>query len=85
VPENFPKGLASYLEFSGEWEDASGSVNDEIGGFSGVMTVTLDEGTPDDKGLRPDGMIGGFATAEAAGDVVVISFTVPVAEYEIDD
>jgi hypothetical protein len=50
-----------------------------------VLTVTLDEGTPDDKGLRPDGMIGGFVTAETAGEVVVISFTVPVAEYEIDD
>jgi hypothetical protein len=84
-PENFPKGPASYLEFSAEWEDAAGSVNDEIGGFNGVLTVTLDEGTPDEKGLRPDGTIGGFVTAEKAGEVVVISFTVPVAEYEIDD
>jgi hypothetical protein len=85
VPENFPKGPATYLEISAEWEDATGSVNDEIGGFNGVLTVTLDEGTPDDKGLRPDGTIGGFVTAEKAGEVVVISFTVPVAEYEIDD
>jgi hypothetical protein len=85
VPENFPAGPASYLEFSAEWEDASGSVNDEVGGFNGVLTVLMDDGTPDDKGLRPDGMIGGFVQAENGGEVVTISFTVPVAEYEIDD
>jgi hypothetical protein len=85
VSENFPKGPAGYLEFSMEWEDASGSVNDEIGAFNGVLRVELDEGTPDDKGLRPDGMIGGFVQAEKDGQVVTISFTVPVAEYEIDD
>jgi hypothetical protein len=85
VPENFPKFPGAFLEFAAEWEDASGSVNDEIGGFNGVLTVTLDEGTPDDKGLRPDGLIGGFVQAEKDGEVVTISFTVPVAEYEIDD
>jgi hypothetical protein len=85
VPENFPKGPASYLEFSMEWEDAAGSVNDEIGAFNGVLSVHLDEGTPDDKGLRPDGMIGGFLSAEKDGQIVTISFTVPVAEYEIDN
>jgi hypothetical protein len=85
VPENFPKGPASYLELSMEWEDSAGSVNDEIGAFNGVLSVQLDEGTPDDKGLRPDGMIGGFVNAEKDGQIVTISFTVPVAEYEIDD
>jgi hypothetical protein len=84
-PENFPKFPGAFLEFSAEWEDASGSVNDEIGGFNGVLTVQMDEGTPDDKGLRPDGMIGGFVQAEKDGQIVTISFTVPVAEYEIDD
>ena len=84
-PENFPKGPAAFLEFSTEWEDASGSVNDEIGGFGGTLALRLDDGTPDDKGLRPDGMIGGLVKAENAGETVVISFTVPVAEYEIDD
>ncbi|MGL4236539.1 hypothetical protein [Tabrizicola sp.] len=85
VPENFPKGFASFLEFSSEWEDASGSVNDEIGGFNGTLSLQLDEGAPDDKGLRPDGMIGGLVMAEKEGEIVVVSFTVPVAEYEIDD
>ena len=83
--ENFPKGPAAYLEFSAEWEEASGSVNDEIGGFTGTLSLKLDEGTTDDRGLRPDGMIGGLVTAEKAGEVVVISFTASVVEYEIDD
>ena len=84
-PENFPKGNAAYLEVSAEWEDASGSVNDEVGAFTGVLSLQLDTGTPDDKGLRPDGMIGGLVTAGTGAETVVISFTVPVAEYEIDD
>lgn len=83
--ENFPKGNAAYLEVSAEWEDAAGSVNDEIGGFTGTLSLQLDDGTPDDKGLRADGMIGGLVVAENAGETLVISFTVPVAEYEIDD
>jgi hypothetical protein len=83
--ENFPKGNAAFLEFAAEWEDASGSVNDEIGGFTGTLSLKLDEGSADDKGLRPDGMIGGLVIAEQAGETVVVSFTVPVAEYEIDD
>lgn len=83
--ENFPKGNAAFLEFAAEWEDASGSVNDEIGGFTGTLSLKLDEGTADAKALRADGMIGGLVIAEQAGETVVVSFTVPVAEYEIDD
>ena len=83
--ENFPKGNAAFLEVSAEWEDATGSVNDEIGGLTGTLSLQLDDGTPDDKGLRADGLIGGLVMAENAGETLVISFTVPVAEYEIDD
>ncbi len=85
VAENFPKGSASFLEFAAEWEDATGSVNDEVGGFDGTLSLQLDEGTPDDKGLRPDGMIGGLVNARKNGAAVVISFTVPVTGYEIDN
>ena len=83
--ENFPKGNAAFLEASAEWEDATGAVNDEIGGFSGTLVVALDQGTKDDKGLIGDGLIGGHVVAELDGETLVISFTVPVAEYEIDD
>lgn len=82
---NFPEGAAAFLEIALEWEDAAGSVNDEVGGLTGTLIVTQETGTPDDKGLIPDGMIGGYAVAESGADKVVISFTVPVTEYEIDD
>ncbi len=83
--ENFPKGEAAFLEFSMEWETGAGSVNEELGGYSGTLSLLQDQGTPDGKGLLPDGMIGGHVVAEKDGETVVISFTVPVAEYEIDD
>ena len=83
--ENFPKGALSFLEIQLEWEDATGSVNDEVGGVAGALVLSLDTGTPDNKGLRADGLMGGYAVAELGDDKVVISFTVPVAEYEIDN
>ena len=83
--ENFPKGPLAFVEIQLEWEDASGSVNDELGASTGTLMVALDTGTADDKGLIADGLIGGYAVAELGSDKVVISFTVPVAEYEIDD
>lgn len=81
----FPEGLLSTLELQFEWEHAGTSVNEEIGGWEGVLRLALDEGTADGKGLRPDGRIGGFVSARRGDDAVVISFTVPVAEYEIED
>jgi len=52
--------------------------------MTGNLMLSLDTGTADDKGLRADGLIGGYAVAEQGGETVIISFTVPVAEYEID-
>jgi hypothetical protein len=82
---NFPEGLAAFVEVQAEWETDAGSVNDEIGGWTGTLTVMMDAGTPDGEGLVPDGMIGGFMVAENGGDRLVASFTVPVVEYEKDE
>lgn len=83
--ENFPEGLAAFVEVQAEWETEAGSVNDEIGGWTGTLTVVMDTGTLDGEGLVPDGMIGGFMIAENGGDRLVASFTVPVVEYEKDE
>jgi hypothetical protein len=83
--KEFPEGLLSYFEAQTEWETPEATVNDEIGGWTGSLVLALDSGTKDDKGLVPDGMIGGFVTATREGDTLVMSFTVPVAEYELDD
>jgi hypothetical protein len=83
--ENFPEGARAFLEAAAEWETAESSVNDEVGGWTGTLTLAKDEGTADAEGLVPDGMIGGHMVAENAGDRLVMSFTVPVAGYEKDD
>lgn len=83
--EEFPTGLRSTLEVETEWEHAGVSVNDEVGGWAGVLSLALDQGTPDDKGLSADGLIGGFVTATNGAETLAISFTVPVAEYEVED
>lgn len=81
----FPQGMKSNLELQYEWEAAGTSVNAELAGWDGTLTVHLDEGETDDKGLSGKGMIGGLVVAQRGADNLVISFTVPVAEYEIDD
>ncbi len=83
--ENFPQGAAAFAEISAEWEADGTSVNDEIGAWTGTLTLTTDTGTPDAEGLVPDGMIGGFLVAQNGADAVVVSFTVPVVEYEKDE
>jgi hypothetical protein len=83
--KEFPEGLLSYFEAQLEWETTEATVNDEIGSWTGTLVLNADSGTKDDKGLVPDGMIGGFVTATREGDSLVMSFTVPVAEYELDD
>lgn len=83
--ENFPQGALTFLEAQLEWETPQITVNDEVVGWSGTLRLAQDSGTPDDKSLRPDGVIGGFVTATRQGDSLVMSFTVPVAEYELDN
>jgi hypothetical protein len=81
----FPEGMLSNLETQWEWETGGASFNEEVVGWAGTMRIEGDQGTPDDKGLSADGTISGYISATKGADVMVISFTVPVAEYEIDD
>jgi hypothetical protein len=80
----FPEGLLSNLEVQLEWEGPEGAVNAESAGWTGTLTLLHDEGTKDGSGASGDGWIGGFVLAEKDGERLVISFTVPVVEYEID-
>jgi hypothetical protein len=82
---NFPEGALAFLEVQAEWESGGVTVNDEIGGWTGTLTLALDTGTPDAEGLVPDGLIGGLLVAENGADALVVSFTVPVVEYEKDE
>ena len=82
--KEFPEGLLSNLEVALEWEGTDGAVNDEIAAWTGTLTLLRDDGTKDARGASGDGMIGGFVQAEKDGESLVISFTVPVTDYEID-
>ncbi len=83
--ENFPEGARAFLEVSAEWETEAGAVNEELGGWTGTLTLAEDSGTPDAEGLVPDGLIGGHMVAERGADRLVMSFTVPVSGHEKDD
>jgi hypothetical protein len=83
--ENFPEGPHAFLEVAAEWETQAGSVNDEIGGWTGTLTLAEATGTADGEGLVPDGIIGGHMLAENGEDRLVLSFTVPVVGYEKDE
>lgn len=48
---NFPERLAAFVEITAEWETGGVSVNDEIGAWTGKLTVVPDMGTPDGEGL----------------------------------
>lgn len=81
----FPEGLLFYFEAQAEWETDVATVNVEIGGWTGSLVLAMDSGTKDAKGLVPDGLIGGYVSATREGETLVMSFTVPVSEYELDD
>jgi hypothetical protein len=81
----FPAGLLSNLETQWEWEVGGASFNEEVLGWTGVVRIESDQGTPDDKGLLGDGMVSGYINAVRGTDTLVISFTAPVTEYEIED
>lgn len=83
----FPAGAKSSLEvqFEWEWVEKSTIVNEEGLIDSGSLALALNEGNVGADGTAPNGLIGGFATATKDGKTLAISFTVPVAEAEIDD
>jgi hypothetical protein len=83
----FPEGAKASLEvqFEWEWVEKSAIVNEEGLIDAGTLDLSLNQGTAEANGTAPNGMIGGFATATKDGETLAISFTVPVAEAEIDD
>ena len=82
--EEFPKGALSNLEVEFEWEASGTSVNEEVAGWDGTLTLAKDDalGKKDPFG---EGLIGGYVAATKGDDTLSVSFTVPVVEFEIDD
>lgn len=83
----FPKGAEASLEvqFEWEWVEKSTIVNEEGLADAGTLALALNQGEANAEGIAPNGLVGGFATIEKDGKTLVLSFTVPVTEAEIDD
>lgn len=81
--EEYPEGAQTYTEFEFEWEGNGKSVNEELAEWTGNAIVTHDTA----RGQAPngDGMVGGYINATNGDDHIVISFTLPVTEFEVED
>lgn len=80
-----PRGSFAGLEVDFEWDTDAVSVEQEVAGWSGQFQLEQDSGTADARGLRGDGLIGGFLVAEKGADRLTVSFSAPVVGYDIDD
>jgi hypothetical protein len=79
--EEFAEGAQARLEVGVHWIDGA----DEVEGWTGTLVLAHDSGEADEDGMVPDGMIGAFIRAERGEDSLVVSFTLPVDEYEVEE
>jgi hypothetical protein len=82
--EEYPEGDKVYTEFEYKWEAGGVTVDGESPEFDGTATLHMDDGY---QAAAPngDGMIGAFITAAKGDSAYVISFTLPVTEFEVED
>lgn len=82
--EEFPEGDKVFTEFEYKWEAGGVTVDGESPDFEGTAILHMDDAfqaaTP-----NGDGMIGGFINATKGDSAYVISFTLPVTEFEVED
>ncbi|MEM1130617.1 MAG: hypothetical protein AAGH83_08860 [Pseudomonadota bacterium] len=81
----YPQGEAAYFELEFEWDSQGTSVDEEIDDWQGVLILHHDEGETDDKGLSGTGEIGALVQATRGSDTMIISFSAPVVDYDVDD
>ena len=82
--EEYPEGDKVYTEFEYKWEAGGVTVDGESPDFEGTATLHMDDGY---QATAPngDGMVGAFITATKGDSSYVISFTLPVTEFEVED
>ena len=82
--EEYPEGDLVYTEFEYKWEAGGVTVDGESPEFDGTATLHMDDGF---QAAAPngDGMVGAFITASKGDSAYVISFTLPVTEFEVED
>lgn len=82
--EEYPEGDKVYTEFEYKWEAGGVTVDGESPEFEGTAILHMDDGF---QAAKPngDGMVGAFISASKGDNVYVISFTLPVTEFEVED
>jgi hypothetical protein len=81
--EEFPEGDKVFTEFEYKWEAGGVTVDGESPEFDGTATLHMDDAFQ--AAPNGDGMVGGFITATKGDNAYVISFTLPVTEFEVED
>ncbi len=82
--EEYPEGGNIFTELEYKWEAQGKTVDAEIAEWTGTATLNLDDAY---QAAKPngDGMVGGYINASNGDNTIVISFTLPVTEFEIED
>lgn len=82
--EENPPGPLAFHEFEFEWEGDGTSVNAEVGGWAGTFVLEVDDafGSAEPVG---DGLSGGYISATLGNDTLVISFTLPIGEADVEE
>jgi hypothetical protein len=82
--EEFPEGDKVFTEFEYKWEAGGVTVDAETPDFEGTAVLHKDDAF---QAAQPngDGMVGAFISASKGDNAYVISFTLPVTEFEVED
>ena len=82
--EEYPEGDQIYTEFEWKWEGNGVTVDGESAEWAGSATLAKDDAF---QAAKPngDGLVGAYISASNGEDAYVISFTLPVTEFEVED
>ena len=81
----YPEGPNAFMAIEFAWEIDGEAIDEEVADWIGFLALQTDEGTPNDLGLKSDGMIGGLIFAARGNDVLLASFTVPVTDASMTE
>lgn len=82
--EEFPQGDQVFTEFEFKWEAGGVTVDFETADWDGTAVLHLDDAF---QAAAPngDGMVGAYISGTKGDDMFVVSFTLPVTEFEVED
>jgi hypothetical protein len=82
--EEYPAGDLVFTEFEYKWESGGVTVDAESADWDGSAVLHMDTAFKAEK-PNGDGMIGAYITGSKGESNFVVSFTLPVTEFEVED